>query len=198
MEDGTFEVPHPCDHGRPFLLFVDPVHVFKSIWKNWVTAGNLHYLQNHVAEETTLLVAKRSHLTHVCSPEKQSSLKFTSVTSRALNPSNLERQDVTTAMKAFDNKTADELDLLAKNREDINSCGYQETTAFIRKVILWFVPLNARRCGLDDRLWLHHTSTYSGVFDERWAIFGQYGNCSDTWELAIIKEPKNWSNDSNI
>lgn len=127
VEGESFLVPHSCDENRSLYLLMDPVHIFNSIRNNWESSGDRHYPVRHTEAVPIQSVAKWSHLLHAYSLEKYSSLKSTCLFSRAVNSNNLEKHDVCTAVKVFNNETAAGIELPAENRtNDSTFSGHHE------------------------------------------------------------------------
>lgn len=116
-------------------------------------------------------------------------MKFTGLTSRAVDPNNLEKQDVGTAVEVFNTKTAEGIDLLAEYREeDAAFIGYQETTALVRTIAKQFDVTNGRKRELDERHLFGHMGSCKWLSDERFEAFGVHDRFNDDLELMTRRK----------
>ncbi|KAI6651128.1 Transposable element P transposase [Oopsacas minuta] len=112
-------VPHPMDSNRPLFLLFDFVHIIKSIRNNWLNQidynktftypdfENIQVASTAVFEEIRKLYKSDQHSVAKLAPR---------LTSKACWPSTLERQNVSLALRIFDESTAAALNVSYQSR----------------------------------------------------------------------------------
>jgi len=111
-------VKHPCATHRKLFFLFDSVHLLKCIRNNWLgqsDADNMFVFPD--IEDRSICKASLSHLRQLYASEKDQYIKLApGLSYKALNPSNLERQNVKLVLKVFDEKTITALAHLATLR----------------------------------------------------------------------------------
>ncbi|XP_042896693.1 transposable element P transposase [Parasteatoda tepidariorum] len=107
-------IENPYDPEKQIFILFDTVHLMKSIRNNWLnnTETNqtfyipaMKFLPPGQAIKTVPAYASILHLKQLYNQEKECSVKLApSLTRKSLFPNHLERQDVQTALKLFDDK----------------------------------------------------------------------------------------------
>lgn len=117
LESASVSVPHPCNPDRRLWLINDPSHILKCWRNNFHNAKELVYPniweyfnvdfspKLDRGSKVKSCTAKWSVLEHSYDLEKTSSLRYTVLSSKAVRPNSLEKQDVNLALKIFNNKT---------------------------------------------------------------------------------------------
>ncbi|KAI6654495.1 hypothetical protein LOD99_891 [Oopsacas minuta] len=112
-------VPHPMDSNRPLFLLFDFVHIIKSIRNNWLNQidynktftypdfENIQVASTAVFEEIRKLYKSDQHSVAKLAPR---------LTSKACWPSTLERQNVSLALRIFDESTPAALNVSYQSR----------------------------------------------------------------------------------
>ncbi len=126
--DGVnFKIVHPEDSARQFYLFLDPVHLFKSIRNNWYSEKTQR-LKFYSTPQDEEMVADWRDLVDLYEKELGHSVKRVFLSQRALRPSSFEKQKVQLAVQVFNDKT------VAALAQDVKSA----TAAFVYHVTrLW-------------------------------------------------------------
>ena len=124
-------VPHPCDLNRTLFLLFDFVHILKSIRNNWLNLKDFNktFQCPQFDDFTTTNVVSFEDLRLLYRSDQHSVLKLAPrLTSNSCWPSNLERQNVSLALRVFDYSTAAALAIQDSSRQTFN---YQ-TSDFIK------------------------------------------------------------------
>ena len=117
-------VPHPMDLNRPLFLLFDFVHILKSIRNNWLNQMDynktftypdfekIHVTNKAVFEEIRQLYKSDQHSVAKLAPR---------LTSKACWPSTFERQNVSLALRVFDESTAAALNVNHQSRYQLST-----------------------------------------------------------------------------
>ncbi|XP_037561685.2 uncharacterized protein LOC119440995 [Dermacentor silvarum] len=145
---------HPADSERPLFFLIDPVHLLKCVRNNWINqrnAGTCMFFPSPTgpSEKPPILTASFKTLRELHSKEQSQQIKSApTLTTKALNPSNIERQNVMLALKIFNPSTAAAL----------RTCGprlqfeHVVRTAEFLEIIKWWSILNVKTCNKGIRL----------------------------------------------
>lgn len=129
----TYKIVHPANQFKVLYLLFDPVHLFKSVRNNWVSEKTQTLVFFPPGKENPV-TAKWTDLVSVYNKERDHSVKRTTLSERALFPSNFDKQKVGLANCVFHEKT------IAALTED----GKNDTACFVYHVTrLWHI-LNSR------------------------------------------------------
>ncbi|XP_064470198.1 uncharacterized protein LOC135384947 [Ornithodoros turicata] len=139
--------PHPSDSSRPLFYIVDSVHLLKCIRNNWVNQKNhgrvmYHPFFHHVLEgaPTPMLSASFNTLCKLHSSEQGELIKLShGLTMKALNPSNLERQNVKLALQVFSSFVVEALRQRSDRLENAD-----ETAEFVDIIVRWWSVVNVK------------------------------------------------------
>ena len=105
-------VPHILDSDRSLVLLFDFVHILKSIRNNWVNQkdNNRSFGYPNCEDFTTTNFASFEHIRSLYKADQHSLAKLAPrLTAKACWPSSLERQNVSLALRIFDNSTSSAL-----------------------------------------------------------------------------------------
>lgn len=142
--------PNPKDATRPMFYVVDSVHLLKCIRNNWINQKNLGTnlyfpmfdLSNNSVHPDCIQWASFKDLRELHKLEASQLLKYSyRLSSKALNPSNFERQNVKLVLQIFNAFVAEALD---------HHCNFhalwhaKETANFIRIVLRWWKIVNVK------------------------------------------------------
>ena len=96
--------PHPCDSTRPLFYILDSVHILKCIRNNWLSQKSedkcfkfpsFQYGNISTSQNSDGVLASFSSLKELHHVETESLVKYAyRLSTKALQPSNLERQNV--------------------------------------------------------------------------------------------------------
>ena len=126
-------VPHLCDLNRTLFLLFDFVHILKSIRNNWLNLKDFNKTFQYPQFDyfTTTNIASFQDVRLLYRSDQHSVLKLAPrLTAKSCWPSNLERQNVSLALRVFDYSTAAALAIQDSSRQTFN---YQ-TSDFIKKI----------------------------------------------------------------
>lgn len=142
---------HPADPSRPLFFVTDPVHLIKCIRNNWLNQCNIGKCMYFPDPKSTdakpkILTAPFKVLCQVHEAEKNDLLQVApTLTLKALNPSNMERQNVKLALKIFNLSTVAAL----------NTASFlhaQETSKYIDTILTWWNVINVKTPKKGERL----------------------------------------------
>ena len=115
----------PTSEHSNFVLISDPVHLFKNIRNNWLTATNGEI--NFLYKDKTI-TAKWDHISAIYHTEKNNIVRRTTLTLNAIDPNCTSKQNVKLVLQIFNTKT------VAALRQD----GYLDTAEFVSIILkLW-------------------------------------------------------------
>ncbi|KAH9364495.1 hypothetical protein HPB48_018685 [Haemaphysalis longicornis] len=138
-------------HRAPFFFVVDPIHLLKCIRNNWLNQRNSGKCMYFPDPESTdakpkILTASFKVLCQLHETEKNELLKITpTLTLKALNPSNMERQNVKLALKIFSSSTVAALNTISLQHA-------QETSKYIDTILRWLNVVNVKTPKKGQRL----------------------------------------------
>lgn len=142
---------HPADQSRPLFFVVDPVHLLKCIRNNWLNqrnAGRCMYFPDPKSTEAKpkILTASFKTLCELHESEQSELLKMAPTLSlKALNPSNMERQDVKLALRIFNSSTVAAL-------HNSNLQHADSTALYINTLLTWWNIVNVKTPRKGQRL----------------------------------------------
>ena len=143
--------PHPCNHTRPLFFILDSVHILKCIRNNWLNQkldgkcltfphfqfGDICTSNNGENAFASFLSIKELHRI-----ESESLVTYAyRLSAKALQPSNLERQNVKLVLQIFSNYVSHALRELGEKYEIPH---YLDTAAFIEIVTTWWNIVNVK------------------------------------------------------
>nr|XP_054933507.1 uncharacterized protein LOC129387861 [Dermacentor andersoni] len=134
---------HPADPSRPLFFVVDPVHILKCIRNNWLNQRNIGkcmYFPEPKSDEAEpkILTASFKVLCQLHEAEKHELLKLApTLTLKALNPSNMERQNVKLALKIFNSSTVTALSVATFQHA-------KETSQYVDTILTWWNIVNVK------------------------------------------------------
>lgn len=149
--DVSIVYKHPTDPARPLFFVVDPVHLLKCIRNNWLNqrnSGRCMYFPDPKSVDTQprILTASFSALCELHESERTDLLKLAPTLSlKALNPSNMERQNVKLALRIFSSSTA-----AALSASTIEHAG--DTAEYINTILTWWRVVNVKTPKKGQRL----------------------------------------------
>lgn len=136
--------PNPADALQPLFYVVDAVHLLKYIRNNWLNrknpASNLYFplfdLSMNTAHHDPIQWALFKELRELHKLETSQLLKYSyHLSSKALNPSNLERQNVKLALQVFNEFVAEALDAHSDLPAFLHA---KETANFVKIIVQWW------------------------------------------------------------
>ena len=143
--------PHPSENSRPLFFILDSVHILKCIRNNWLNLKTLNKCILYPSFNFCNISTENSTgLTNACFEaikqlhhlECQQTVKFSyKLSTKALNPSNLERQNVKLVLQIFNNFVSQALLHLS---DKFNILHYRDTSAFIQLISTWWEVVNVK------------------------------------------------------
>lgn len=136
---------HPSDSSRPLFFILDTVHILKCIRNNWLNQRNCGRCIffpdfSSLTETPSVLTASFNTLCKLHEGEKDELLRLAPTLSfKALNPSNLERQNVKLALRIFHSSTVAALRSTKVTLDHANG-----TLEFISIVLKWWDIVNVK------------------------------------------------------
>ncbi|KAH7974613.1 hypothetical protein HPB49_017449 [Dermacentor silvarum] len=139
--------PHPVDNARLIFYVVDPVHLLKCIrkhWSNQKNPGTCIFYPEIFSTSSLVRVngASLKAIRDLHASEEHSVTKFgNGLSYKALQPSNIERQNVKLVLKVFSSFVVKALNM----RGDELNLNYAEGTAhFIDLILKWWHVVNVK------------------------------------------------------
>ncbi|XP_077492101.1 uncharacterized protein LOC144103021 [Amblyomma americanum] len=147
--------PHPADSKRPLFFLVDPVHLIKCVRNNWINqrnAGTCMFFPSPTGPniKPPILTASFKTLRELHSKEQGQLIKSApTLSSKSLNPSNIERQNVKLALRIFSPSTAAALRACGPRLELDYVSG---TAQFLETITKWWNIVNVKTCNKGTRV----------------------------------------------
>ncbi|GBN57736.1 hypothetical protein AVEN_255023-1 [Araneus ventricosus] len=134
---------HPADKSRPLFYVIDSVHILKCVRNNCLNNHkNGYYFYYPDFDTLNVSTASLSSVRKLYDLECSSLLKFGyGLTSKALWPTNLERQNVKLELKLF---STDVMHALNELGEKYNLECYEQTAKFIDIISTWWDIVNVK------------------------------------------------------
>lgn len=182
--------PHPADPSRPLYYVVDAVHLLKCIRNNWINQKNsgtcffypcFELSDNNVRPECKM-TASFKHLRDLHKEESGQLLKSGyGLTSKALNPSSLERQNVKLVLQVFNPHVAE---ALATRSGEVDFQHAKATADFIKIILRWWSIVNVKT----PKKGFHHRNVYEEPMacltdDPKLAFLSSLITWLDVWEF---------------
>lgn len=140
---------HPKDPSRKLFFVIDPVHILKCVRNSWLNVAEQELIFPEF-EGTATAVASFGALKSIHSIEKNQLVKYgVSLSLKALYPSHLERQNVSLALRIFNECIPEALRKLGP-LHNINHC--YSTASFIEIICKWWDVLNVKTLWKGKRL----------------------------------------------
>ena len=141
--------PHPVDSSRPLFFVLDAVHIIKCIRNNWINqktaSASMMYPPfnfDFIKSNNSPSVASFQSLRLLHTAEEDSLLKYAyKLSGKALNPSNLERQNVTYVLQVFNKFVAQALLALGTK---CNITNFEDTSTYINIFTTWWSIVNVK------------------------------------------------------
>lgn len=150
----------PACPSRPLYLLSDPTHLLKSVRNSWITEE--HKEIAYVADGRGSRVAKWAALEKLYDSQDKL-FQQARLTRKAVRPSPVERQSMSTCLQVFSDST---VAALRRSRDDA-------TARFIEYTLQFWKICSVRRMGLNVRL----NDRYRGVIEK-----------SEPWQLKFLDE----------
>ena len=143
--------PHPCDSTRPLFYILDSVHILKCIRNNWLSQKSedkcfkfpsFQYGNISTSQNSDGVLASFSSLKELHHVETESLVKYAyRLSAKALQPSNLERQNVRLVLRIFNDHVSHALQELGSKFAIPH---FHDTAAFIKIVTTWWNIVNVK------------------------------------------------------
>lgn len=143
--------PHPVDPDRPLFFIFDSVHLLKSVRNNWLNVKTIdkslyypHFNFSNLVSSSSenVQTASIGALKKLLEYDTGSLLKFSyRLSHKALNPSNLDRQKVSLALRVFNEYVAQGLLSIG---EKMSIPDYAGTSLFIKIIVTWWYVVNVK------------------------------------------------------
>ncbi|XP_075739881.1 uncharacterized protein LOC142785325 [Rhipicephalus microplus] len=147
--------PHPADPDRPLFFLIDPVHLMKCVRNNWLNqrnSGTCMFFPSATESsvQPPILTALFRTLRELHLKEQGQLIKSApALTTKSLNPSNMERQNVKLALKIFNPSTAAALRACGPKLQLEHVAG---TAEFLELITKWWSIVNVKTCNKGIRL----------------------------------------------
>lgn len=180
--------PHPSDPTRPLFFLIDTVHLLKCIRNNWLNQKNpekCFYFPpfgHQVTEiQKDFKTASFKTLGELHKIELNSIVKYCyNMSFKALNPSNIERQNVKLVLKIFNEFVCQGLLELGRKYELQH---FQDTSDFIKIILNWWYIVNVKSPYKGIRLNnVYQSPLTNSENDEKIKFLNSFLDWLDTWE----------------
>lgn len=140
---------HPKDPNRKLFFVIDPVHILKCVRNSWLNVADQEFIFPDF-KGTTTAVASFDALKCVHSIEKNQLVKYgVSLSLKSLYPSHLERQNVSLALRIFN----DCIPVALRKLGPLHNISHSYSTAsFIEIICKWWDVLNVKTLWKGKRL----------------------------------------------
>ncbi|XP_064120877.1 uncharacterized protein LOC135225533 [Macrobrachium nipponense] len=179
---------HPADNSRPLFFMFDSVHLLKCIRNNWINQrdADKNMIFPEFPFDSTFHTAPKicnapfATLHKLHNLEADSLLRYAyKLTSKALNPSSLERQNVSLALQIFNEYVIEALLTTGKEHCLPNSV---DAANYIKVIYLWWTIMNVKHPHKGTRLHNKYATplTYN-VNDEKYIFLQKFHSWLDLW-----------------
>ena len=136
--------PHPVDKERPLFFMFDPVHILKCIRNNWINLRDQCLkFPPFKASLKKILSAPFMTIKILQSLEADLLLKHAyNLSLKAINPSNLEKQNVKLVLQIFNEYLVQAL--LSKGEKCAYLDSYKEVAEFVDTITNWWTIMNVK------------------------------------------------------
>ncbi|KAK9680521.1 hypothetical protein QE152_g39034 [Popillia japonica] len=133
---------HPRDPSRPLFFIIDTVHIMKNIRNNWINQKPSQCMQYPNFENTSeIKLASFDALKQLHSKEDQLIKYGYSLTSKALYPTSIERQNIKLALQVFNHNIVAGLRQIGPK---ILLENYEDTAVYIELICRWWIIVNVK------------------------------------------------------
>ncbi|XP_037510196.2 uncharacterized protein LOC119386976 [Rhipicephalus sanguineus] len=177
--------PHPADNSRPLFFVVDTVHLLKCIRNNWLNQKNegcsIFYPEfSSTTSQVQVKKATFETLRELYASEQHNLSKLGyGLTYKALNPSNLERQNVKLALKVMSPFIAEALKTYGAK---LGLSSARETAEFIESIHKWWCIVNTKTPSKGKRLRNPLQAPVRSMEDMQLQFLNTFVDWLDTWE----------------
>lgn len=179
----SFKYKHPSDENRPLFFIYDPVHILKCVRNNWLNQKNAgqcmfypDFENSNITKTACFSTVKKLH-----AMEAGKLLKFGyGVTLKAVEPTNVDRQNVKFVLKVFNDHVIEGLRECDK-KEDLQHV--QDTADYIRLIYTWWSIMNVKTLfkGQSKRDIYQEPLTLSET-DERYIFLNKFLIWLENWK----------------
>lgn len=181
--------PHPADSTRPLFYIVDPVHLLKCIRNNWLNQKNPEkciFYPNFETIYSDVKIDGASFVTlrQLHASEQSKLVKFGyGLSFKALNPSNMERQNVNLALKVFSAFVAEAV----RTRGEALSLSYVTGTSnFIELILKWWHIVNVKSPSKGRRLLDPNQEPVQSMTSSQLTFLSMFVDWLDVWSMQKI------------
>src|SRR6218665_1349082 len=181
-------IDHPCDNSRKLFFLFDTVHIFKCIRNNWINQkdSDQTFLFPDMLDANLLHKAKFNILKQLHENEKNNLVKLApSLSFKALNPSNTERQSVPLMLCIFNEKVVAALTLLSQQQNPkFDKASVDDTLVFIDIIVSLWKMLNVKHPFKDRNLQDQKCDPVRKVDDHQLLYFDSVVQWLQRWEAG--------------
>ncbi|XP_023231795.1 uncharacterized protein LOC111631721 [Centruroides sculpturatus] len=150
--DVTFMYKHPKDMTRTLFYVIDPVHIMKCIWHNWLKQREQTSMvyPTFEGDDNVIHYACFDTLLKMYDLEHDKLAKYChGLSLKALRPNAFEKQNVKLVLQIFNDLTSESLLTLGPNHLLPH---YRETAVYINIFVKWWKIVNVKTPGKGNRL----------------------------------------------
>ena len=166
-----------------FLLF-DTVHLFKSVRNNWLNQGNEEqsFIFPYIEDTRIVLSANLKDLKVLHLSEESSLVKLApSLSKKVLYPSSIERQNVSLAVRLFDEKNIVALQTFFKDQCLVGSA------EFIKTILSWWKIVNVGTPETGHRLRDPFREPIRSAGDENVTFLKKFSEFLLSWQCLTVE-----------
>lgn len=178
--------PHPANAQQPLFHIVDPVHLLKCVRNNWLNQKNsdkcFYYppFDGDDTENINMKGASFTSLRKLYEAEQDNAVKVAyGLTYKALNPSNLERQNMKLALSIFNAFVSSALRIQGRSLQLTLS---DETANFIDLIVRWWNIVNVKTPQKGHRLRDVWQEPVQGTTCEQLQYLDKFVSWLDAWK----------------
>ncbi|XP_055928711.1 uncharacterized protein LOC129959843 [Argiope bruennichi] len=179
--------PHPVNKERPLFFMIDTVHLLKNIRNNWINQKNVDKcmfypnFKETTSEKNSQQDSSFKTLKLLYETEKNNIVKYAyNLSLKALEPNNLEKQNVKLVLKIFNKFIPESLMNLGEKYEFPH---YKETAEYIRIINRWWDIVNVKTpfTGIRENN-VYKKPLTSSETDKRYKFLDVFLNWLEDWK----------------
>lgn len=184
-ENLNVSVPNPACPERPLFFILDPVHIIKSIRNNWLNKKDdlVSFTYPDFNNHSEIATASFKILRTLYASESHNLAKCAyKITLKSLYPSNIERQNVSLALRIFDETNVAALRLNDASLQESDFALQQTTSNFIELFIKWWKIFNIKSVNKGIRLNDSWQMPFTSCDDDRLNFLKNFCNWLKIWQ----------------
>lgn len=180
-------IVHPLDSSRRLFFMFDTVHILKCIRNNWETKKNINktlYFPD-MDDHSNTLSAQYRHLELVYEKEKECLVKYGhTLSTKVLYPSAIQKQNVSLALKIFNDNNIVALKHATKDLPDVFE-QINQTAIFLNIIVNWWKIVNVKSVFEGKRFNDPYREAIRSPTDMRYQFLNKMCHWLKIWRLSV-------------